>query len=186
MEPAANNCEGESITGMSRRDCPERANQLALAILLVVGKMLGFGFAVALWPGPVRPASSVSVATHEGASSETVSANRVPAETVSPKRVEVPSFEETVPANDDETQLDLMPDLGMLEGPEKVQRTSAKDGTRDLGRVRRVRAVEQFIAEEMVRSTTRHGVTADNFHQRYAAWAEKTCRTARCLRRTSD
>jgi len=155
------------------------ANQLALALLLVVGKMLGFGVAAGMWPsrpvpmhagtsqlGETAPAAEAMVI--EDASTKTVSAQD--GKTVAPATVETGSGHapgETVTSD----QLDLIPDLQALNRPERVRRSTSRQEFRSLDRERRVRAVKRFVAETMVPSSTRDGITADTFHQHYALWA---------------
>lgn len=154
----------ESPSRGCRGNCPEHANQLALAVLLVLGKMLGFGFAVALWPGPVGPSALESEALSRGAEAPHAKGAEVP------HAPAVPLADEA--AHNENFQVPT--DLSALENPEKVSRGQVAREAADLDRARRLRAVRTFIALEMVRVVkAEDGLSADEVFRAYSAWARE-------------
>lgn len=129
------------------------ANQLALAILLVVGKVLGFGLSASLWPRPTGPSSSDEVSDAE---------DELSLDDLSPVSTAISPAPMPAPSND----------LGALEAPEKTALSLSAREVSDLDRVRRTHAVKSFISTRMVRiSRTQDGLSADEIFRSYSTWA---------------
>ncbi len=133
------------------------ANQLALALLLVFGKVLGFGLAASLWPRPAGPSADeeeLSLTVKDTHHSE--AGQECPEQNVSP--VPIQAFS----------------DLSALESPEKVVRDRSNATTGNAERALRLRAVKAFLSLMMVRaSCTTDGLSADSVYRAYAAWVRE-------------
>lgn len=129
------------------------ANQLALALLLVFGKVLGFGLAASLWPRPAGHSSDAveTSSTEKDAHSE--AGQECPEQVFSPVPIQASN------------------DLSALESPKKVARRQSKPVANELDRARRLSAVRAFLSSAMERTSgTKDGLTADSVFRAYAAW----------------
>ena len=142
-------------------------NQLALAILLVLGKTLGFGLSAALWPRKVvQDVVAASLAKEEPATAPVALAVAVaPAEVP----VEAPALVIEQQSEVEEPEVSLHG----IESPIRPGR-AAHDAIEEINRVERVRAVMRFLDSEMVHTSHRHenSPTAEVAHQMYMRWAD--------------
>jgi hypothetical protein len=142
-------------------------NQLALAILLVLGKTLGFGLAAAMWPRRAGPSAAMIMPEAECDIDGEGEAPELEDAPAAPLVTHVP----VAPVRDDQP----IADLAALEAPErKAPKRQADEGAEDLDRARRLRAVRRFLATRMERTaSTRQGVTADAAFQQYLSWVHE-------------
>lgn len=133
------------------------ANQLALALLLVFGKVLGFGLAASLWPRPAGPSSDAEEVS--STEDDTHSENRQECLGQNVSLVPVQS---------------LLNDLSALQSPERGVREPSKPATSELNRARRRTAVSVFLSSAMERTSgTKDGLAADSVFRAYTAWVSE-------------
>lgn len=157
-------------------------NQAALAILLILAKVFGFGLSTAMWPRrpdeAVAPPASIPAPVPAPVAAPVTVSHVVPAEIVPVADVPVsnvpPLAKEIVQlkAVTKEHLTLVAPSLESLEGPEK--RSTISRESLELENERRNEGVREFLATEVVTvndlaQTTR----ADDIYQQYVGWAPR-------------
>lgn len=143
-------------------------NQAALAVLLILAKVFGFGLAAAMWPR--RPEEAVAVPVSVPAPAVALPVAVAPVPDVPAGAVE--NVPEVANAKRDHLAL-VAPSLESLEGPEKRSPISREAST-ELENELRTSNVRTFLATELEPvETISQAMRADEVYAQYIGWARR-------------